>query len=174
MKKLFLTNLIFGLFTIYCFGQNESTESKLMDCIYDNRPGYKEVLYSYEQLLISENILTDKSGISYIILLERIRDDNQFNYCPSKSYIDESLKLMTPDVDSIRNCQLKLLEKSNEQNSKVNEMINAINDLTITGSLNPSNIANEILNILTENEFEHYYYRAKFIFLLDIICRNKN
>ena len=34
-----------------------------------------------------------------------------------------------------------------------------------TGNLNPSSIANEILNVLSENELEHYYYREKVIFL---------
>jgi hypothetical protein len=173
MKKVLLTNLIYGLLTIYCFGQNESIESKLMDCIYENRPGFKEVLYNYEQLLVSENILNDKSGMSYKVLLERIRIDKQFDYCPSKSYIDESLKLTTPNVDLIRDCQSDLLNEIGEQSLKVNKMINAINNLTISGNLNSSNIANEILSFLSENEFEHYYYREKILFLLDIICRNK-
>jgi hypothetical protein len=172
MKKILIL-LFFNVITYTLFGQNESIETKLMNCQYENRPGYKEVLYNYEQLLISENILIDKSGNSYIILLERIKSDTQFNYCPSMSYIDESLKLPTPNVDLIRNCISNLLENSSEQNSKVNEMMNAINNLMATNNLNPSNIANEILNVLTENEFEHYYYREKLLFLLDIICTSK-
>ena len=173
MKKLILTNLIYGLLTIYSFGQNESIESKLMDCIYDNNPGLKEFLHNYEQLLISENILTDKNGMSYKILLERIRIDKQFNFCPSKSYIDESLKLEDSNGDLVRACQYQLLTESKEQNLKVNEMINAINNLMTTGNLNPSSIANEILNVLSENELEHYYYREKVIFLLSLFCMNK-
>jgi hypothetical protein len=173
MKKLFLTNLIYGLLTIYSFGQNESIESKLMDCVYENRPGFKEFINNYEQLLISENILTDKNGMSYKILLERIRFDKQFDYCASKSYMDENLKLVESNGDLIRTCQSQLLNESKEQNLKINEMRNALNNLVISGNLNPSNIANEILSVLSEKEFEHYYYRDKLLFLLSIICKSK-
>lgn len=170
MKKIFFTNLIVGFLTIYCFGQNESIESKLMDCLYDNSPGYKEFFYNYEQLLVSENILVNTKGISYIILLEKIRDDSQFNFCPSKSYIDESLKLKEPNIDSIRACKSELLSKVKDQNLKVNEMKDGINNLLISSNLNPSSIANEILNVLSESDLEHYYYRQRVLFLLDIMC----
>ena len=49
MKKLILTNLIFGLLTIYCFGQNKSIETKLMDVFTKYNPGLKEFLHNYEQ-----------------------------------------------------------------------------------------------------------------------------
>lgn len=170
MKRIFFINLIVGFVTIYCFGQNESIESKLMHCLYDNRPGYNEVLYNFEELLISENILVDKKGISYIILLDKIRDDSQFNFCPSKSLIEEELKLKEPNVDLIRACKSELLNKAKGQNLKVKEMMDAINNLLILNNLNPSSIATEILNVLSESDFEHYYYRQRVLFLLDIMC----
>ena len=60
--------------------------------------------------------------MGYKILLERIKIDKQFNFCPSKSYIDESIKLEDSNGDLVRACHYQLLTESKEQNLKVNKL----------------------------------------------------
>lgn len=173
MKKLILTYLIFGILTISCQGQTERIEIKLMNCIYENYEDqgteFKKILSDFEKLLIDEKILKDGTGKSYKAIFEKIIIDDDFDYNPSRSFLDEIIDIGMPQNESFRNCQSKLRENSENKFSKGTELQTVLDSIKNSGNLTPSIVANGILSVLNEKDFELDFYKMSVFFLFDTI-----
>ena len=173
MKKLILTYLIFGILTISCQGQTERIEIKLMNCIYENYEDqgieFKKILSDFEKLLIDEKILKDGTGKSYKAIFEKIIIDDDFDYNPSRSFLNQIIDIGMPQNESFRNCQSKLREKSENKSSKGTELQTVLDSIKNSGNLTPSIVANGILSVLNEKDFELDFYKMSVFFLFNTI-----
>lgn len=170
MKKLTFTFLIFGIFTIFCYSQTLRVEDKLMNCLYqsyeDNGTKFKKTLTEFEQLLINEKILKDSSGKSYVAIFEKIIEENDFNYNPSKSFFDLIMAIGIPQSESFVICQSELKES---EFIKSNELQKVLDSLKESDNFSPSTVANGILTVLNSRDFELDYYKMSVFFLFDMI-----
>lgn len=173
MKKIILTYLTFAILTMSCQGQTERIETKLMNCIYENYEDkgveFKKALSDYEKLLIDEKILKDGTGKSYKAIFEKIVMDDDFDYNPSKSFLDKIIDIGMPQNESFKNCQSALREKSKNEFSKGTELQTVLDSIQNSGNLTPSIVANGILSVLNEKDFELDYYKMSVFFLFDTI-----
>ncbi|WP_417800603.1 ExbD/TolR family protein [Tenacibaculum sp.] len=170
MKKLIFTYLTFGIFTISCNSQTLRVEDKLMNCIYqnyeDNGTKFKKALTGFEQLLINEKILKDSSGKSYVAIFEKIIEENDFNYNPSKSFLDKIIDIGMPQLESFIKCQSELKES---KFIKSNELQKVFDSLKKSDNFSPSTVAKGILTVLNSEDFELDYYKMSVFFLFDTI-----
>lgn len=173
MKTKILLNIIIGLISISCFAQRERVENELMNCIYENYEDqgtkFRNAISDYEKLLIDEKILNDGTGKSYKAIFEKVIIDDEFNYNPSKSFFDKTTEIGLPQNESFKNCQSELLEKSENEYSKGVELKTVIDSIVNSGNISPSTIANGILTVLNEKDFELDYYKIIVFSLFDTI-----
>tara|TARA_R110002051_G_scaffold1113_2_gene5630 strand:- start:11 stop:916 length:906 start_codon:yes stop_codon:yes gene_type:complete len=173
MKKLILTYLTFGIFTMSCQGQTERIETKLMNCIYENYEDkgteFKKALSDFQKLLIDEKILKDGTGKSYKAIFEKIVTDDDFDYNPSISFLDKIIDIGMPQNESFKNCQSELRERAENGFSKGTELQTVLDSIKNSGNLTPSTVANGILSVLNEKDFELDYYKMSVFFLFDTI-----
>ncbi len=171
MKKSILIFLIFGFLTMSCQGQTERMEAKIMACIYENYEDqgteFKKALSDFEQLLISEKILKDGTGISYIAIYEKIALENAFNYNPSKSFIDQINNIRVPKNSSLNKCQSKLIKNDKIEFTKGTELKIVLDSIMNSKNLSPSKVANGILSVLDESDFDLDYYKMSMFLMFD-------
>lgn len=169
VKKIIFTCFTFGLLAINCLGQNERVEVKLMNCIYENYvdkgAALKKTIHDFEQLLISKNVLKDETGKSYKALFEKILIDNNFKYNLSISFLDKIIEIGLPKNKSFRNCQAAIGERFDYEFSKLKELQIALDSISTSGDITPFIVANGILAVFNENDFELDYYKLT-VFLL--------
>lgn len=167
---LIFTYLTFVIFTISCNSQTLRVEDKLMNCIYqnyeDNGTKFKKALIEFEQLLINENILNDNRGNSYVAIFEKIVKENDFNYNPSKSFLDKIIDIGMPQSESFTKCQSELEES---EFLKSNELQKVFDSLKESDNFSASSVASGILSVLNDKDFELDYYKMSVFFLLDTI-----
>lgn len=148
-------------------------EVKLMDCIYENFDDkgieMKQTISDFEQLLINERILKDNTGKSYRAIFEEIASDDNFNFHPSQSFMDLIMNIPQPNSDSVRNCQNTLLKNHNYDFSKGKKLQSVLESNQNSDNFEPSNMANGILKVLDENDFELDYYKFRTFLMLDLL-----
>jgi len=152
MKKLILTYLTFGIFSIFCNSQSIKVEDKLINCVYqnyeDNGTKFKKALTEFEQLLINENILKDSSGKSYIIIFEKIIEENDFKYNPSESFLDKIIDIGMPKLESFNKCQSELKESEFSKNNELRKIFDALKE---SGNFSQSTIVRKLPEIQEED-----------------------
>lgn len=173
MKKnlLFITILIL---TISCTGQNIlRIEDKLMDCAYqtydDKGRAIKTLIFDFEQLLIDEKIIKDRNGDDYAAIFKKIALENDFDFTPSKSFLAELQKLAKPNPANSEECRNAILGNSSIEESKIAKLEIVLDSIQTSGNGNASKIANGILSVLSENDFELDYYKLRTLFLFDLL-----
>jgi len=174
MKKLLLTYITFGILAISCQKQTERIETKLVNCIYENYKDqgtkFKKLLSDFEQLLIDEKILKNRTGKSYKAIFDKIVVDNDFDYNPSESFLTKIIELGMPKNEAFRNCQSELREKSKNEFSKSYELQTVLDSIFKNSvNISPSIVATGILSVLNEKDFELDYYKMSVFFLFDTI-----
>ncbi len=167
MRKIFLGLFILGQLTASCQEQSEQLESKAMNCVYesydDKGVAFKRVIYDFEQLLITEKILGDRSGKSYKALFEKIATNNEFTNWPVTSFGDLLNTIGRPQQEALENC-LTTLEKT-----PVNKLEAFAKIIQTSEKLTPSILANGILATLDDDDFELNYYKMSAFLLFDTI-----
>lgn len=156
-----------------CKGQTERVEIKLMNCIYENYEDkgteFKKALSDFEKLLIDKKILKDETGKSYKAIFEKIVIDDYFDYNLSISFLDKIIDIGMPQNESFKNCQSELRERSENAFSKGNKLQTVLDSIKNSGNLTPSIVANGILSVLDEKDFELDFYKMSVFFLFDTI-----
>ena len=169
MKKIILTLLIFGMLTISCKKQAERVETKIMNCIYesyeDQGVAFKEAFSDFEQLLITEKILEDKTGSSYKAFFEKIVIDNEFNYNPSQSFANKIMEIRMPQNESFINCQSELRKEL----KKETELRVVLDSILTTETFGASEVAKGFLMVFDEEDFELDYYKMNTFLFFDTI-----
>ena len=174
MKTNMLLNILIGFLFTSCVAQNDRIENVIMDCSFQSFPdkgkAFKTLIVDYENLLINEKILADKSGKSYRQVLQNIADGNEFDKVPSKFFSAESQKLGKPDFEKAQECKKTIIKDSASYNmSKLEGIEQAITNAQNSNDLQLSVIAKDILKVLTEEDFEIDFYKFRVFFLFEII-----
>jgi biopolymer transport protein ExbD len=174
MKTNILLNIIIGLLITSCVAQNDRIENIIMECSYqafaDNGKEFKTLISDYENLLIKEKILADKSGKSYRQVLQKIANDEEFDKVPSTFFSAELQKIEKPDLEKAQECQKIIVKDSSLYDmSKLKGLEQAIDNAQYSGDLQPSIIAEDILKVLTEDDFELDFYKLRTFLLFSII-----
>lgn len=173
MKKL-LAYSTFIILTFSCTGQNNvRLENKLMDCAYqsydDNGKAVKTLIYDFEQLLIDEKIILDRNGKDYASIFQKIANENDFDFTPSKSFLTELQKLPKANAEKSKECRDNFLDYSSIEDSKISKLEYVLDSIQNSGNGNASKIAKGILSVLSESDFELDYYKLRTLFLFDLM-----
>ncbi|MBN1950277.1 MAG: hypothetical protein JW801_03685 [Bacteroidales bacterium] len=183
MKSLSLTLILTVLFTGFlpAYSQTDddsydyALENMLMDHCYSY---YKEqgidiklIMSRVEDVYIKHHILEDRSGDSYIKLLEKIRQENNVLFdCPglaediqNLAYVPESLFAFDSNRISIDTAMI------NE--SKLKELETIGNKLAKSINISPEMVADAILQVYDAQDFEHNFYRYAGLIILSDLYR---
>ncbi len=172
MKKI--TSYLSFIFACYfSFAQQNSVETKLINCIYENfgTKGYefKIAINNYQKLLINEKIIEDSTGKSYKNTLNKIVKDNSFDFHPSKSFMPEIRKLGGFDSIFFKTCRAFHRINSNSEKLKIEELKKLMDSLSVNENFTPVAYSNGILSILEEKDFEKDYYKIVIFPLFSLI-----
>lgn len=171
-----MRNLIMLLVAVILFGtsgrpQEQRIEIDLMNCVYqgysDTGVKLKRLISDYEKLLITEKIISDNSGKSYVTAFRKIADKEDFNFTSSESLVQQWSQFEKPNQEKIKACQAKLLPRT--QTTKDDELIKLIDSLVATNGLEPYTAAAGILSILNDQDLELDYYKLKTFFVFSLI-----
>lgn len=164
MKKQLLKILFISSIT-FAFSQNERIEIQLQNCTYEqienNGKELKSEIKEFENYLIEKKILIDSTGKSYINLFKKIEKENDVEFDYNYSFTDSIQKIIIEDVYKQMDCQVDLINSDNYPNTKVYKLQTVIDSIKTNGDIMPSIIANGILSVLDEKDFELEYYKIK-------------
>jgi len=176
MKTNILLHIIIGFLFTSCLAQNDRIENVIMDCSYqsfaDNGEEFKKLIADYENLLIREEILHDKSGKSYRQVLLNISDENGFDKVPSMFFSAEWQKIVKPDTEKALECQnIRVKDSTSYDMSKLKQFEQAISKAENAINIQ-SAVAKELLEVLTEDDFTHDFYKVRTFFIFSLISTN--
>ena len=169
MKKTLLILIIF-LLALVSNSQNRKIERIYSNCYFNAMPenGKKiKTLYkNYEKLLISKEVLDDRSGKSYYKLLERIINENFYDTITNYSLIDSINKLGYIElIHSNSKCTEKiksLKEYKNSNSFLLEKRMDSIKD-----NITPNKTSEIILKTLSRKDFKIEYYKLRVLLLLN-------
>lgn len=177
VNKAWIVILVAGIFATASFAQNERAEVKFMECAYqvypDNGTALRQLMTSYENLLIEEGILADGSGQSYWDIFVSMSEDNEFGKLPNQSFIDKMMQLKSADMDKGDACiRTLMVDADNYDLSKMQGLEEAIINSEYTVNMEPGKMAKEVLTILSVEDFELDYYKMRTFLLFEVMNPN--
>lgn len=159
MKKNKLFSFVF-LTSLIINAQDYSIEKNIIDCVDKSLKAqnviFEEKIGAYEQLLISEKLLKDNSGASYLMALNRFVIDKEFNYYPSKGFSFKALK----------KCESKFGAESILTIQRINFIKDSIIKLE---SYTLQDFAKSYLKLLNAKDLEQDYYKLQVFQLFQLI-----
>lgn len=150
MKKI--TQILFILISLYsCKSQNYRIENELIKC-YNDAELVNEIL-DFEKELITQNILKNSEGKSYIQLLEKIKKGKEIIID-----IPESKKgiLITSKIAS---CQQNVFKSKEFKNSKIYKINQQFEEDKKNGNVTVPDVIGVILEVLEARDFDLPYYK---------------
>nr|WP_319397664.1 hypothetical protein [uncultured Carboxylicivirga sp.] len=141
------------------------TENVLLDCFYTQ---YKEsgvdiklTINRIEDVLVKHNILDDKSGRSYIKMIDKIKEDNELDINNPDLIQDINSIGYRPSSVSCSDLSVtNLLDSASLSQSKLKYLVAIFDSIQVKGNISPSIIAQEILEVFDAKDFENDYYRT--------------
>lgn len=171
------TNLLLLILSSFLFttcDKEKRIEELIMECSYnafeDNGVYFKKVISDYEALLIKDKFLADNSAKSYLKVVQDIANEKEFEKASSLNYYDELQKLDESVTEKLDFCNLYEINLKENQLDKLTVLEKSIdNVIKTTGSVNPAELAKDMLQVLTEKDFELEFYKIKVFILLSIV-----
>jgi biopolymer transport protein ExbD len=166
MKQICIT-LVLVFFLSNC-SQPEydyKAENIILDCFYehhkDNDIDIKITIDKIEDVLLKHNVLEDKSGKSYIQIIKKIKDDNTF-YIDNPDLLEDikSIGYIPSSVSCNDTSYASLLDSASVAKSKLKYLIGIFDSIQVKGDISPTLIAEEILEVFNDQDFENDYYRT--------------
>jgi hypothetical protein len=141
------------------------TENIILDCFYqhhkDSDIDVKSSIDKIESVLVKHKILKDKSGESYIRIIEQIRDNNDLDINNPDLLADiNSVDYIPSSVFCRDTSYASLLDSTSLANSKFKYVIGIFDSIQVKGNISPTLIAEEILEVFNANDFENEYYKT--------------
>ena len=122
-----------------------------MECLYqsyeDNGIAFKKAMQDFEQVLISEEILKDRSGKGYRGLFEKIVSTNEFPNWPKINFNSFVTEIGKPRQEILQNCVASL------EKPPVNKFETLANTIQSYEDVTPATLANGVLESLDEKDF---------------------
>jgi len=140
-------------------------ENIILDCFYqhhkDNNIDVKNTIDKIENVLIKHNILLDKTGESYIRVIEQIRDNNDLKLANPELIADiNSIGYIPSSVFCRDSTYASKIDSADLANSKFKYVIGIFDSIQVKGDISPTLIAEEILEVFNARDFENDYYRT--------------
>lgn len=165
MKKTPLLLLLI-IFALSC--QNNSNLN-VTDCLCqsfeDNGEELLELINSYEQYLIHENILSGKTGKDYMNFFDSQKGDKAHFVEVNNSFTDKFTQITLPDSAYLNQCFRTKL--SDFQDQKYKKLQNKIDSLFNAKHTTLANTTDAMLSVLTEKDFEQDYYKFITFIIID-------
>jgi biopolymer transport protein ExbD len=141
------------------------TENIILDCFYQHHKDHdidvKSTIDKIENILIKHKILENKSGESYIRIIEQIRDKNDLDINNPDLLTDiKSIDYIPSSVFCRDTSYASLLDSSSLADSKLKYVIGIFDSIRVKGDISPTLIAEEILEVFNANDFENDYYKT--------------
>ncbi len=166
MRNLFTLILIFILTS--CNGQDYKVEKQLFECLVTSAKAVgidlKKELTDFENNLIVNKVLKDKSGESYYQIYKQIEKEGDINFSFNYSLLDTIM--LHSDTIGLHEIQTdcseyfsKILNSKDYKNSKLYSLNLAMDAIKETGDINVTTIASTITDVLSPKDFEQDYYK---------------
>lgn len=141
------------------------TENILLDCFYqhhkDNDIDVKSTVEKIENVLLKYKILDDKTGESYIRIIEQIRDKNDLEIDNPDLLADiNGIGYIPSSVFCRDTSYASVLDSASLADSKFKYVIGIFDTVRVKGDISPTLIADEILEVFNATDFENDYYRT--------------
>ena len=141
------------------------TENIILDCFYQHHKDadidVKSSIDKIESILLKHKILADKSGESYIRIIEQIRDNNDLDINNPDLLTDiNSIGYIPSSVFCRDTSYASLLDSASLADSKFKYVIGIFDSIRVKGDISPTLIAEEILEVFNSHDFENDYYRT--------------
>lgn len=180
--KTTLTSLLVGLFI--CLGNaaqaqtSYALEQKILDCFYRNHEAnhidVRKTITGLETIFVKHKILDDRSGKSYLRLVEKIKNGDNVNVSEPSLYTDiESLGYIPMTVFCKDTNSVKFGPKEIE-NSKLKYILGIYDSLQVADNVSNAIIAGELLKFITASDLEHDFYRSlELLVITNLIMANR-
>ncbi len=159
---IILSNL--SLLLLSCQPEVEySVEDEIMNCFIRQYEEYgvdvSKSIDSANSALVNYKVLPDISGSSFISMLTQIRDSNGLPFEPSEDLIAslESIQLLPSGLNCVDSSYISF-DSTDFYNSKLSGFITIFDALAQSGDVSVESIANDILNMFDEEDFDHPLY----------------
>ena len=166
MKNLF--TITFILFLTTCKGQDYKIENQLVDCLNSSAKRFgidlKKEFNVFENHLIENKVLKNKSGDSYYQIYKRIEKEGDINFSFNYSLLD-TIRLHSDSIglqeiqENCSNSFEKILNSKDYKKSKLYRLNLAMDSIKKTGKINISEIAETVTKVLNPKDFEQDYYK---------------
>jgi len=151
-----------------CRGQDYKIENQLLKCLVSSANTFgidlKKEFNEFENYLVDNKVLKDKSGDSYYQIYKQIEKDGDISFSFNYSLLD-TIRLHS-DSTGLQGIQTdcsnyfeKILNSKDYKKSKLYTLNLAMDSIKKTGNINVSEIAKTITRILTPKDFEQDYYK---------------
>ena len=146
-------------------------------CIYtsyeDNGEALKTLISNYEEFLIDENIINDGSGKSYRQFLIEIASNEEIKKIPS-IFLKDQLQFIAPaDTQALSECEASVMSDTLAFNNSKFKRLQAAMDKHISSrDLQPALMAQDIVDILDDDDFESDFYKFRVMLLFSIFDMN--
>lgn len=156
------------------------TENSILECYYqnhkDNGIQVKHTIDKIENVLIKHKVLEDKTGISYIKIIEQIRDHNDLTINNPDLLTDiKSIDNLPSNVFCNNTSYTALLDSASLVHSKYRHVIGIFDSIHTKGDISPTLIAEEVLKVFSAKDFENDYYRTlSLVMFSNMIKMNDN
>lgn len=169
-KVLYICILVF--FNSSCKKQTFQVDDIIVQC-YDSKyqeEGYdiKTIIEDYEKLLVKDGVLKDDSGKSYLQVYQKIASDKDFRIKSTTfQEFDPWNKADKQIAMAVFMCEYDMIESAKEKDPK---WLRIFSNYESPESVeNPDLIYQAMVESLSENELNSYYFRLKMFHLFDMV-----
>ncbi|WP_431161203.1 hypothetical protein [Flagellimonas beolgyonensis] len=172
MKEKILVICILMLMGSACQDKTSDLDEVLFEC-YDSiysKEGYdiKSIIDDYEHLLVKDGILKDDSGSSYMEVWQKIVSDKDFRIQSSTFQEYDPWQKVNREIGvTVFECEYEMVESLKQKNSKMQKLFSGIGSLE--SSQNPDQTYQAMMEILSEEDLNSYYFKLKMFRLFDMV-----
>jgi hypothetical protein len=159
-------------FSTSCKKQTFQVDDIILQC-YDSKyqeEGYdiKTIIEDYEKLLVKEGILRDDSGKSYLQVYQKIASDKDFRIKSATFQEFDPWNKVDKQIGvAVFMCEYEMIELAKEKDSKWLRI--SPNYESPESVENPDQVYQAMVETLSENELNSYYFRLKMFHLFDMV-----
>jgi len=177
-----IPSLLFGLllsFTSFAQAQtNYALEQKILDCFYRqheaNNIDVRKTIVNLETVFVNHKILADRSGKSYISLIESIKTGNLPNIGDPSLLSDIDALGYIPVTVFCKDTNTIKFNAAEIDRSKLKYVLHIYDSLLVSGDVSNPIIAEELLKIFTAKDLEQEFYKSlELLVITNMITMNR-
>jgi hypothetical protein len=172
MKNKILYICFLVLFSTSCKERSFKLDDIILQC-YDSKyqkEGYdiKTIIEDYEKYLVKEGILKNDSGKSYWEVWQKIATDKEFRIKSSTFRENDPWHKVDKETRvAVFECEYEMIELAREKDSKWRKLLSNFESPEIKE--NPDQVYQSIVETMSEEDFNSYYFRLKMFHLFDMV-----